>query len=115
MDCEPFPGTEYFVTSSVRHYSSHILTFTEVDAIICLGDVLNTREVVSVRAQSSALEMFREMRRKMPGSTLPIKKSLILSSLFSEVPIHVILGNHDMNLKHSRKVDIYLLPFATHW
>eukprot|EP01128_Nolandella_sp_AFSM9_P012908 TRINITY_DN9750_c0_g1_i1.p1 TRINITY_DN9750_c0_g1~~TRINITY_DN9750_c0_g1_i1.p1 ORF type:complete len:332 (+),score=59.67 TRINITY_DN9750_c0_g1_i1:95-1090(+) len=59
----------------------------EVDAIICLGDVLNTRETVSVRAQSAALDMFRKMRLSLP-----------------HIPIHVILGNHDMNLKHSRKI-----------
>lgn len=34
---------------------------------MCLGDVLNTRETVSVRAQSAALSLFRSLRRELPG------------------------------------------------
>jgi predicted phosphodiesterase len=38
-------------------------TFKEkkVDHIICLGDVLNTREMVSVQALSSAMKFFDEL------------------------------------------------------
>jgi DNA repair exonuclease SbcCD nuclease subunit len=48
--------------------------------------VLNTREQVSVRALSSALTFFDRMAERL------------------QVPIHILLGNHDMNLKHSSKV-----------
>lgn len=56
------------------------------DVIVCLGDVLNTREQVSVRSLSSALNFFDRLRAE------------------TKVPIHIILGNHDMNLKHSGKI-----------
>ena len=58
----------------------------EVDAVVCLGDVLNTREQVSVRALSAALSFFDDLSRTLPDK-----------------PIHILLGNHDINLKHSRK------------
>jgi predicted phosphodiesterase len=50
-----------------------------VSAIVCLGDVLNTRETVSVQSQSAAIDFFAKL------STL-------------NVPIHILLGNHDINL-----------------
>lgn len=55
-----------------------------VDAVVCLGDILNTREMVSVEAQSEALSFMHRLSEKWHCD--------------------VILGNHDMNLKHSRKV-----------
>eukprot|EP00026_Physarum_polycephalum_P000730 Phypoly_transcript_00731.p1 GENE.Phypoly_transcript_00731~~Phypoly_transcript_00731.p1 ORF type:complete len:1306 (+),score=375.13 Phypoly_transcript_00731:96-4013(+) len=55
-----------------------------VTQIICMGDVLNTREMVSVQSLSAATRFFDQL-------------SLI-------APVHVILGNHDMNLKHSGKL-----------
>lgn len=58
----------------------------EVDAVVCLGDVLNTREQVSVRALSAALSFFDSLSKTLP-----------------DTPIHILLGNHDINLKHSRK------------
>lgn len=54
-----------------------------VDRVICLGDVLNTREMVSVEAQAEAFELLERM-----------------SELW---PTDILLGNHDMNLKHSRR------------
>lgn len=59
----------------------------EVDVIVCLGDVLNTRDIVNVEAQSAAFDMFNQMKRDNPSS-----------------PIHIVLGNHDMNLRHSRRI-----------
>jgi DNA repair exonuclease SbcCD ATPase subunit/predicted phosphodiesterase len=56
------------------------------DAVICLGDVLNTRELVSVRALSEALSFFDRFALRLDGT-----------------PLHILLGNHDINLKHSRK------------
>lgn len=58
----------------------------KVEAVVCLGDVLNTREVVNVQAQSAAFEFFKTMHEKL------------------NIPIHVVLGNHDMNLRSSRKI-----------
>lgn len=58
----------------------------KVDAVVCLGDVLNTRELVSVRALSAALSFFDAFSERLSGT-----------------PIHILLGNHDINLKHSRK------------
>ncbi|PRP88836.1 hypothetical protein PROFUN_00304 [Planoprotostelium fungivorum] len=58
----------------------------KVSAVVCLGDVLDTRENVSVIAQSSAISFLNKM-----SSTL-------------RVPLHIILGNHDMHLKHSHAV-----------
>ncbi|KAF8456093.1 hypothetical protein BDZ91DRAFT_745687 [Kalaharituber pfeilii] len=55
-----------------------------VSQIICLGDVINTREHVHVQALSSAIRFFDE--------------------LASIAPVHIVLGNHDMNLKHSARV-----------
>lgn len=56
--------------------------------ILLVGDldVLNTREHVSVRALSSAMAFFDRMATVL------------------DVPIHILLGNHDMNLKHSSRV-----------
>jgi predicted phosphodiesterase/recombinational DNA repair ATPase RecF len=59
----------------------------KVDIIICLGDVLNTRDFVNVEAQSAAFDMFRRLAQENPSA-----------------PIHIVLGNHDMNLKHSRRI-----------
>jgi ABC-type thiamine transport system ATPase subunit/predicted phosphodiesterase len=56
-----------------------------VSSIVCLGDVLNTRETVSVQSLSSAIRFFEEL------ATL-------------NVPIHILLGNHDMNLKHDSRI-----------
>lgn len=55
-----------------------------VSRVVCLGDSLNTREEVSVEAQSACIEFFK--------------------ALAEEWPVEVLLGNHDMNLKHDRKV-----------
>eukprot|EP01125_Pyxidicula_operculata_P020453 TRINITY_DN7559_c0_g1_i1.p1 TRINITY_DN7559_c0_g1~~TRINITY_DN7559_c0_g1_i1.p1 ORF type:complete len:1128 (+),score=226.98 TRINITY_DN7559_c0_g1_i1:11-3394(+) len=62
-------------------------TKRKVDTVVCLGDVLNTRETVSVQAQSAAFEFFSELERNLPHAK-----------------IHILLGNHDMNLRHSRKI-----------
>eukprot|EP01114_Cavostelium_apophysatum_P016743 TRINITY_DN4822_c0_g1_i1.p1 TRINITY_DN4822_c0_g1~~TRINITY_DN4822_c0_g1_i1.p1 ORF type:complete len:1079 (+),score=321.61 TRINITY_DN4822_c0_g1_i1:140-3376(+) len=59
----------------------------KVQAVVCLGDVLDTREMVSVNAQSTAFRFFNELSRRL-----------------ANVPIHILLGNHDMNLKHSHDV-----------
>lgn len=58
---------------------------SQLSGIVCLGDVLNTRETVSVQSQSAAIHFFEKL------STL-------------DVPIHILLGNHDMNLKHDSKI-----------
>ena len=50
-----------------------------------LGDLLNTRSTVSVRAQSAALNFVDRLHAEV-GS------------------VHVLLGNHDMHLRHSRRV-----------
>jgi DNA repair exonuclease SbcCD ATPase subunit/DNA repair exonuclease SbcCD nuclease subunit len=55
-----------------------------VDHVVCLGDVLNTREEVDVAAQSAAVDFFRLLAERFP--------------------VELILGNHDMNLKHARRV-----------
>lgn len=55
-----------------------------VDQVVCLGDALVTREDVDVASQSYAIDFFKRL-----GDTWPTK---------------VILGNHDMNLKHARHV-----------
>lgn len=52
--------------------------------IICLGDLINTRESVSVQALSAAVRFIDELSH--------------------EAPVHLLLGNHDMNLKHSHKI-----------
>ncbi len=57
-----------------------------VDAIVCLGDLLNTREQVSVTALHSCLQFLEQLRTTL------------------QVPIHIVLGNHDMNLKHSHQI-----------
>ncbi|KAL7272822.1 hypothetical protein RUND412_004354 [Rhizina undulata] len=57
---------------------------SKVSQIICLGDVLNTRESVNVQALSATVRF--------------------LDSLKSIAPVHILLGNHDMNLRHSARV-----------
>jgi hypothetical protein len=42
---------------------------------------------VNVEAQSSAFDMFRKLKNDNPNT-----------------PIHIVLGNHDMNLRHSRRI-----------
>lgn len=54
--------------------------------MVALGDILNTRESVSVQALASAFEFFERLGNAIPGH------------------VHIILGNHDMNLKHSGRV-----------
>ncbi|KAF8424829.1 P-loop containing nucleoside triphosphate hydrolase protein [Tirmania nivea] len=56
----------------------------QVTQIFCLGDVINTREHVNVQALSATARFFDELRRI--------------------APVHIVLGNHDMNLKHSSRV-----------
>ncbi|RPB23093.1 P-loop containing nucleoside triphosphate hydrolase protein [Terfezia boudieri ATCC MYA-4762] len=56
----------------------------QVTQIFCLGDVINTREHVNVQALSATAKFFDELRRI--------------------APVHIVLGNHDMNLKHSSRV-----------
>lgn len=60
-------------------------TGSSLTGIVCLGDVLNTRETVSVQSQSAAIQFFEK-----------------LSQL--DVPIHILLGNHDLNLKHDSRI-----------
>lgn len=55
-----------------------------IDVVHCLGDVLNTREDVSVAALSAASQFFGELAKRWPT--------------------HIVLGNHDMNLKHDRHI-----------
>lgn len=60
--------------------------------------MLNTREVVSVRSLSSALSFFDKMNATLNEDVL---KDAIKGQKIDEnriVPIHMILGNHDMNL-----------------
>jgi len=71
----------------------------QVAAVVCLGDVLNTRDTVSVQAQSAALNFFAQLRERMPRET----------------PIHIVLGNHDMALKHSRKVPVRSFPLINRY
>ncbi|KAI5797836.1 P-loop containing nucleoside triphosphate hydrolase protein [Peziza echinospora] len=52
-----------------------------VSQIFCLGDVLNTRENVNVQALSATSRFFDQLK--------------------GIAPVHIVLGNHDMNLKHS--------------
>ena len=56
----------------------------EVQAVVCMGDSLVTREEVDVVAQSAAINFFRR--------------------LADQWPVFVTLGNHDLNLKHSTSV-----------
>lgn len=58
----------------------------KVDYVVCMGDVLNTRETVSVKAQSSAFEFFDKLASKIPKN------------------VHIICGNHDLNLKYDTKI-----------
>jgi DNA repair exonuclease SbcCD ATPase subunit/DNA repair exonuclease SbcCD nuclease subunit len=55
-----------------------------VQAVVCMGDALVTREEVDVVAQSAAIALFRKMADIWP--------------------IFLTLGNHDLNLKHSTSV-----------
>lgn len=64
-----------------------------VERVVCLGDSLNTREEVLVEAQSAAIDLFRQLAEHWK--------------------VEVLLGNHDMNLKHDRKVSS-LDPLALH-
>jgi DNA repair exonuclease SbcCD ATPase subunit/predicted phosphodiesterase len=57
-----------------------------VERVVCLGDALVTREDVNVEAQSEAISFFKKLTETL------------------NVEVHVVLGNHDMNLKHARKV-----------
>jgi DNA repair exonuclease SbcCD ATPase subunit/DNA repair exonuclease SbcCD nuclease subunit len=56
----------------------------QVQAVICMGDALVTREEVDVVAQSAAINFFRK--------------------LADHWPVFLTLGNHDLNLKHSTSV-----------
>ncbi|TGZ83840.1 P-loop containing nucleoside triphosphate hydrolase protein [Ascodesmis nigricans] len=61
-------------------------TFEEqkVSQIICLGDILNTREHVNVQALSACVAFLKDLRKI--------------------APLQILLGNHDMNLRHSGRV-----------
>lgn len=61
-------------------------------------DVLNTREVVSVRSLSSALSFFDKMNAVLNEDVLSDVRKGVPIDEHKIVPIHVILGNHDMNL-----------------
>lgn len=56
----------------------------QVTQIFCLGDVINTREHVNVQALSATARFFDDLHQI--------------------APVHIVLGNHDMNLKHSSRV-----------
>lgn len=56
----------------------------QVEHVICLGDSLNTREEVSIEAQSACVGFFH--------------------GLLKNWPVDKLLGNHDINLKHSNRV-----------
>lgn len=71
---------------SGQRFANHSLVSLCYGLTDYIGDVLNTREIVSVRAQSTAFRFFNDMSRTL------------------EVPVHCLLGNHDMNLKHSHDV-----------
>lgn len=68
-------------------------TRQRVDRVICLGDSLNTREEVDVASQSACMAFFRK--------------------LGDAFPTDVLLGNHDINLKHVNWVSS-LDPLAMH-
>jgi DNA repair exonuclease SbcCD ATPase subunit/DNA repair exonuclease SbcCD nuclease subunit len=55
-----------------------------VQAVVCMGDALVTREAVDVVSQSAAINFFRKLADKWP--------------------VFLTLGNHDLNLKHSTSV-----------
>ncbi len=55
-----------------------------VQAVVCMGDALVTREAVDVVSQSAAINFFRRLADKWP--------------------VFLTLGNHDLNLKHSTSV-----------
>jgi DNA repair exonuclease SbcCD ATPase subunit/DNA repair exonuclease SbcCD nuclease subunit len=55
-----------------------------VQAVVCMGDALVTREEVDVVAQSAAIQFFRKLAQHWP--------------------VFLTLGNHDLNLKHSTSV-----------
>lgn len=55
-----------------------------VQHVLCLGDSLNTREDVDVASQSACISFFHRMANQWK--------------------MDVILGNHDINLKHERAV-----------
>ena len=75
-DLSRIVDTSQWITDAFRR--------AEVTQIFCLGDVINTREHVNVQALSATASFFDEL------STI--------------APVHIILGNHDMNLKHSSRV-----------
>eukprot|EP01134_Creolimax_fragrantissima_P000347 CFRG0347T1 len=56
-----------------------------VRQIFCLGDMLNTRHQVSVPALSACMTFFSRLVDEFDS-------------------VHVVLGNHDMHLKHSRTI-----------
>ncbi len=60
--------------------------------------MLNTREVVSVRSLSSALSFFDKMNAVLNEEVLRETRKGRAIDENNVVPIHVILGNHDMNL-----------------
>jgi hypothetical protein len=57
-----------------------------VKHVFCLGDLLNTRQVVNVHSLSACMKFF----------------NALCEAGFESV--HVVLGNHDMHMKHSRAV-----------
>lgn len=56
-----------------------------VSRVFLLGDILNTRQMIHVGAQSAAMQFIGKLINNFPS-------------------VHVIIGNHDMHLRHSRSV-----------
>ena len=61
-------------------------TKKNVNRVFLLGDILNTRQMVHIGAQSAAMNFINKLFRTFDSN------------------IQVIIGNHDMHLRHSRAV-----------
>ena len=70
-----------------------------VSRVFLLGDILDTRQMVHVGAQSAAMDFIGKLMKEFPA-------------------VHIIVGNHDMHLKHSRSITsldaLGLHPFYPH-
>lgn len=73
-------------------------TFKErgVNRVFVLGDMLNTREMVHVGAQSAAMTWVHGLVEQFGISTQGTDGT--------DSGVHVLLGNHDMHLKHARGI-----------
>ena len=78
---------EQSLSSIIKSTDWAIENFKEqkVSRVFLLGDILNTRQMVHLGAQSAAMKFIGKLLAEFPN-------------------VHVIVGNHDMHLRHSRSV-----------